>query len=138
MTANDSAAAGVNRRRVIGRGTSPAERGNSRATRRIGFAPGRPRMGAASTKPARVQCSGMTQGVEKLIEQVRALSPEERVELRTWINSASDLTPEDGFARKLIELHVGDPRPAGPRHPNPQPIHAAGKPLSEELIEERR
>lgn len=81
----------------------------------------------------------MTAALEKVIEQVRALSPSERDELRAWMDGApSGVTPEDEFARKLLEGGVGQPRPAGPRSPNPEPIRVEGRPLSEELIEERR
>lgn len=80
----------------------------------------------------------MTRAVEKLIEQVQALSPEERGELRTWMNTTESAPLDDAFGRRLAELGVGIPRPSGPRHANPQPIRADGQPLSEQLIEERR
>lgn len=80
----------------------------------------------------------MTVVVEKLIEQVKALSPEQRGELRAWLNSASEPDSDDAFARKLVELGIGRPRPPGPRGPEPQPVDVQGQPLSQQLIEERR
>lgn len=81
--------------------------------------------------------SGMTTTVKNLIQQVQALSPEDRGELRAWMNSANP-AGDDSFARKLIESGVGRPRPSGPRRASPQPVPAQGQPLSEQLIEERR
>ena len=80
----------------------------------------------------------MTAAVEKLIEQVKVLSAQERGELRAWMDSVAQPAADDAFAQKLVELGIGRPRPPGPRRPNPQPVCVEGKPLSQQLIEERR
>jgi hypothetical protein len=80
----------------------------------------------------------MTATVARLIEQVKALPPEDRGELRAWMNATADSAADGTFAQKLVELNIGHPRADGPRDSNPLPVHAAGRPLSELLIEERR
>ena len=76
--------------------------------------------------------------VEHLLKQVLALSPEEQREIRDRIDAESTAAADDGFAKMMRELGIGQPREPGPRGPNPIPVHVEGKPLSEQLIEERR
>lgn len=80
----------------------------------------------------------MTTAVSKVIEQVRTLSPEELCELRDWMNTSIQAAATDSFGQKLIELGIGRPRGSSPFSVNPHPLEAKGRPLSEELIEERR
>lgn len=80
----------------------------------------------------------MTEAVTRLIEQVRALSPNEQRELRRWMNHGAEAMAGDLFGQKLIDLGIGHPRAAGSCNPNPEPIDLPGRPLSEQLIEERR
>jgi hypothetical protein len=76
--------------------------------------------------------------VENLVKQVLALSPEEQQEFRARLDAPSPNVVEDEFSKMLRETGFGQPRKAGPRAPNPTPVRVQGKPLSEQLIEERR
>ena len=78
---------------------------------------------------------------QQLLTSVKALTPPQREELRRQLDSLSEpsaLDTGDAFARKLVETGIGQPRPPGPRGPNPQPVVVHGTPLSEQLIRERR
>ena len=78
---------------------------------------------------------------EQILASVNALTPSQREELRRQLDSLSRPTLSDtdeAFARKLVELGIGQPRPPGPRGPNPPPVVVHGTPLSEQLIRERR
>jgi hypothetical protein len=78
---------------------------------------------------------------QKLLATVRALTPDERQALRRELDALSapaGADAGDAFARKLVELGIGQPRPSGPRSANPQPVRVEGTPLSEQLIRERR
>jgi len=80
-----------------------------------------------------------TAELEGLIEQVKAPSPAERGRLRQVMDGLPVETPEEILDRKLRESGLVRPPPhRGPRRPNPQPVRVEGKPLSEQLIEERR
>jgi hypothetical protein len=83
---------------------------------------------------------------EKVVEEVKALSPAEQRQLRTLLDTL--LTPadapmtEDAFAHKLVAFgvlsevkpHITDLAP----YQNRQPVDTTGKPLSEVILEERR
>ncbi len=45
---------------------------------------------------------------------------------------------DDAFSRMMRELGIGVPRKPGPRGPDPTPVRVEGRPLSEDLIDERR
>lgn len=82
--------------------------------------------------------------LEKVIEEVKALKPEELQRVRELVDSLLDeqakppLT-EDEVERRLaaqgvINLPSGSPVTTE----RPPPIHVTGKPVSETIIEERR
>ena len=78
---------------------------------------------------------------QQLLASVKALTPPQREDLRRQLDSFSQpAAPDagDAFARKLVELGIGQRRPSGSRAPNPQPVVVQGTPLSEQLIQERR
>lgn len=79
-----------------------------------------------------------TAELEKLIEQVRSLTPEERTRLRRAIDSLPKTSPEEELDRRMRESGFIQLGARGPREPAPEPVRIEGKPLSEELIEERR
>lgn len=80
-----------------------------------------------------------TAELESLIEQVKALSPADRGRLRQVMDGLPAETPEETLDRKLRESGlVRHPPRRGPRRPQSPPVQVEGKPLSEQLIEERR
>ena len=76
--------------------------------------------------------------VDNLFKQVLALTPEEQREFRAKLNAQSPFAAENDFDRMMQESGIGRPRKPGPRGANPRPIYVEGKPISEQLIEERR
>ncbi|HKP87861.1 MAG TPA: hypothetical protein VJZ26_17295 [Blastocatellia bacterium] len=87
--------------------------------------------------------------LERVIEEVKALTPDEQRRVKDLIDSllrASDeanasMSPEDLLEKKLLEAGVISEIPK--RLPTAQyedfePIEIKGKPLSETIIEERR
>ena len=81
---------------------------------------------------------------EKIVEDVKTLSPAEQRQLRAWLDTVLPQAPmtEDAFAHHLVdigilsemELPLTDLTPYQHR----QPIETTGKPLSEVILEERR
>jgi hypothetical protein len=89
----------------------------------------------------------MSATLDKIIEEVRALSPEEQRQLREQLYTIlpSSLTEdelEDAFERELMaEGVLGEVKPLSDEDPEfyaYQPVTATGKPVSEIIIEERR
>lgn len=89
----------------------------------------------------------MPQGsFDKVLEEVKALTPTERRQLQAWLDSLNAPVPppmtEAAFAQELcalgilsaVTLPVTDVTP----YQNRQPIVTTGKPLSEVILEERR
>jgi len=77
--------------------------------------------------------------LEKLIEQVKTLSPAERGRLRKVMDGLPVETPEEVLDQQLRESGlVRHPPHHGPRRQSAPPVQVEGKPLSEQLIEERR
>ena len=83
---------------------------------------------------------------EKVVEEVKALSPAEQRKLRTLLDtflaSADAPMTEDEFAYKQVEFGVlSEIKPPitdlAPSQ-NRQPVEITGKPLSEVILEERR
>lgn len=84
--------------------------------------------------------------LEKVIEEVKALTPSERRRVRELIDSlleqAVSMSPEDLLDQTLLEAGVISEIP--PRitdftpYQNRKPVEVKGKPLSETIIEERR
>ena len=82
----------------------------------------------------------MTANVQRILREIRELTPEERAELRQNMETMAE-SPEQAFDRRLQETGlVTAPRlPRDPnRPPNPTPIVVEGEPLSQTLIRERR
>ena len=83
---------------------------------------------------------------EKVIEEVKALSPGEQRKLRTLLDefpaSADAPMTEDEFVHKLVEFgvlsEVKPPITDLAPYQNRQPVDTTGKPLSEVILEERR
>ena len=82
----------------------------------------------------------MTAALRQVIEKVKALSTDERNELKDLMRDMPDLpvsgTGEQALARRLategrLTLPTGNPASV-------TPVPATGKPLSEMIIEERR
>jgi hypothetical protein len=83
---------------------------------------------------------------EKVIEEVKALSPAEQRQLRTlldtFLTSADAPMTENEFAYRLVQsgilseikLPITNLAP----YQNRQPVETTGKPLSEVILEERR
>jgi hypothetical protein len=83
---------------------------------------------------------------EKVLEEVKALSPAEQRKLRTLLDTFLAPTDapmtEDEFAHKLVAFGIlsevksliTDLAP----YQNRQPVETTGKPLSEVILEERR
>ena len=81
-----------------------------------------------------------------MVEEVKALSPAEQRQLRTWLDTflASADAPmiENEFTHTLVDLGVlSEVKPSitdlAP-YQNRQPVETTGKPLSEVILEERR
>ena len=89
----------------------------------------------------------MAQGqFEKVLEDVKALSPAEQRKLRilldTFLAPANGPMTEDEFAHKLVEFSVlskmKPPLTYWAPYQNRQPVETTGKSLSEVILEERR
>jgi hypothetical protein len=86
--------------------------------------------------------------IEKLIEQVRALRPEDKRHLRDVINAElaisnpSPQASEEDFKHRLLQLgllkEIKRPTSNVVAYKDRKPVVIQGKPLSETLIEERR
>jgi hypothetical protein len=76
--------------------------------------------------------------VDKVIKQVLMLSPEQQREVRDKMDAQLEAESVDPFGQMMRDLGIGRARPLGPRQPNPSVVQIVGKPLSEQLIEERR
>ena len=88
--------------------------------------------------------------LEKVIEEIKALTPDEQRKIKDLIDSllkvsdeaAASMSPEDLLEQKLLEAGVISEIPK--RLPTPEhlrdfkPIEVKGKPLSETVIEERK
>lgn len=83
---------------------------------------------------------------EKVVEEVKALSPAEQRKLRTLLDTflvptAAPMT-ESEFAHRLVALgvlsEVKPPTTDFAPYQNRQPVETTGKPLSEVILEERR
>jgi hypothetical protein len=83
---------------------------------------------------------------DKVVEEVKALSPAEQRQLRALLDTllAPTLAPmtEDAFAHKMLEFGVlSDVKPPIidlTPYQNRKPVETTGKPLSEVILEERR
>ena len=83
---------------------------------------------------------------EKVVEEVKALSPAEQRKLRTMLDTflapADAPMAEDEFARKLVEFgvlrEVKPPITDLASYQKRQPVETTGKPLSEVILVERR
>jgi hypothetical protein len=83
---------------------------------------------------------------EKVLEEVKALTPAERHQLQTWLDSLSAPAPppmtEAAFAQELCAMGflsaVTPPLTDFAPYHDRQPIATTGKPLSEVIMEERR
>jgi hypothetical protein len=83
---------------------------------------------------------------DKVLEEVKALSPAEQRQLRalldTFLAAPSAPMTEDEFAHKLMECgilsEVTPPITDLAPYQNCRPITTIGKPLSEVILEERR
>ena len=89
----------------------------------------------------------MAQGqFEKVVEEVKALTPVEQQQLRAWLDTlcapALALMTEEAFAYEMCEAgllsEVKPPMTDFTPYQHRQPIETTGKPLSEVIIEERR
>lgn len=82
--------------------------------------------------------------VNEVLDAVRALSPEERAQVKELLDSLpSDSAEAQARAALLLVdegLLTGDTQQmlAGRRSPRRSPVEIKGKPLSETIIEERR
>jgi hypothetical protein len=81
---------------------------------------------------------------EKVVEDVKALTPAEQQQLRAWLDTLCAPAPmtEEAFAYELCEAgllsEVKPPITDFTPYQHRQPIETTGKPLSEVIIEERR
>ena len=88
--------------------------------------------------------------LEKIIQEVKALTPDEQRQVKDLIDSllraseeaTASMSPEDLLEQRLLEAGVISEIPK--RLPTPEhlrdfkPIEVKGKPVSETIIEERR
>jgi hypothetical protein len=83
---------------------------------------------------------------DKVVEEVKALSPAEQRQLRalldTFLSPTQASMTEEAFAHKLVEFGIlSDVKPPitdFTPYQNRQPVETTGKPLSEVILEERR
>jgi len=83
---------------------------------------------------------------DKVLEEVKALSPTEQRQLRAILETILAAAPapmtEDEFAHKLVEFgivsEVKPPITDFTAYQNREPVKTTGKPLSEVILEERR
>jgi len=89
----------------------------------------------------------MSTTVERIIEEVRQLPPEEQRRLREMLNTVVPAFPtederEDAFEREMVaEGILGEVAPLTSDDPEfyaYRPVTVRGKPVSETIIEERR
>jgi len=89
----------------------------------------------------------MSATLDKIIEEVRALSPEEQRQLREKLDAVVPSSPtedelEDAFERELIaEGVLGEVASLPDDDPEfyaYRPVTVTGKPISEMIVEERR
>jgi hypothetical protein len=88
----------------------------------------------------------MSSTLDKIIEEVRALPPEEQRQLREKLNeiipSPTNEELEDALERELVaEGVLGEVKPLPNDDPEfyaYKPVTVTGKPVSETIIEERR
>lgn len=84
--------------------------------------------------------------LNRAVEIVKALTPEEQSQLRAMIDSWQTETPAEAtleqerrFAEHLLAQGILSHLPMGERlHPDPEPIIVQGEPVSETIIRERR
>jgi hypothetical protein len=86
--------------------------------------------------------------LEKVIEEVRALTVEEQRKVRELINSlleapaeeSRELSPQDLLQRRMLERGAISeiPRRDASQYEDFEPVEVKGKPLSEIIIEDRR
>ncbi len=81
---------------------------------------------------------------EKVVEDVKALTPGEQQQLRAWLETLGTPAPltEEAFAAELYAAgflsEVKPPLTDFTPYQHRQPITTTGKPLSEIIMEERR
>jgi len=83
---------------------------------------------------------------EKVVEEVKTLSPAEQRKLRilldTFLAPADAPMTEDEFAHKLVEFgvlsEIKPPITDLAQYQKRQPVETTGRPLSEVILEERR
>jgi hypothetical protein len=83
---------------------------------------------------------------EKIMEEVKALSPAEQQQLRAWLDTlwapAQAPMTEEAFAQEMREAgllsEIKPPIRDFTPYQHREPIETTGKPLSEVIIEERR
>ncbi len=89
----------------------------------------------------------MSTTLDKIIEEVRQLTPDEQRQLREKLNAIVPSSPtedelEDAFEREMIaEGFLGEVKPLpgdDPKFYDYRPVTVTGKPVSETIIEERR
>lgn len=82
--------------------------------------------------------------LEKIVEDVKALSPEEQWQLWAWLDTLLPPAPmtEEAFVHHLVNVGllsaVKPPLTDLTPYQHRQPIETTGKPLSEVILEERR
>lgn len=84
--------------------------------------------------------------LEKVIEEVKSLTPEEQAEVREVLdgilpsknNSPSREEYEKYLLAKGVISHIPTRQPPSPERKAFKPIKVEGKPISETIIEERR
>ncbi len=84
--------------------------------------------------------------LDKIIEEVRQLPPDEQRQLREQLNvlvepSLTEDEREDEFERYLAAkgiITLPEPSPEDDADDNWEPVTVTGKPISEMIIEERR
>ena len=87
--------------------------------------------------------------LEKVLEEVKALTPDEQRQVKNLIDSllenqaeeTASLSPEDLLERRLLEAgvisRIPERKPDPERYENFKPVEVKGKPVSETIIEER-
>jgi len=84
--------------------------------------------------------------MDEVLEQVKALSPQEQRKLRTMLddllNTAPSEAAEDELERKLLEVgllsEIRPPITDLTPYQNREPVRTTGKSLSEVIVEDRR
>jgi len=85
-----------------------------------------------------------SEAFDQLVEQARALPPQEQLQLRdllnSWLNTDEERA-QDEWEQEMVRqgvLSVPPPITDFTPYQNRKPIEIPGKPLSETIIEERR